>query len=229
MSQVAVAVITVDGPSGVGKGTMSQMLADRLGWHLLDSGALYRITAFAASESGTDLNDEAAVAEIARNLDVVFRSDGAESGSGVKVELSGRDISGDIRTETAGNNASIVAVLPAVREALLQRQRDFAAEPGLIADGRDMGTTVFPDSPLKFYLTASAEVRAERRYNQLKEKGLHVNVASLAEEIRERDERDSNRAASPLKPADDAVVVDTSSMSIEKVFQQMVEKVQSII
>ncbi len=122
-----------------------------------------------------------------------------------------------------------MAVLPAVREALLQRQRDFATEPGLIADGRDMGTTVFSDSPLKFYLTASAEVRAERRYNQLKEKGLCVNVASLAEEIRERDERDSNRAASPLKPADDAVVVDTSSMSIDKVFQQMVEKVQSVI
>ena len=222
-------VITVDGPSGVGKGTMSQMLADKLGWHLLDSGALYRITAFAASESGTDLKNEAAVAETARNLDVVFRSDGAENGGGVKVELSGRDISGEIRTETAGNNASIVAALPAVREALLQRQRDFATEPGLIADGRDMGTTVFPDSPLKFYLTASAEVRAERRYNQLKEKGLCVNVASLAEEIRERDERDSNRAASPLKPADDAVVVDTSSMSIDKVFQQMVEKVQSIM
>lgn len=218
-------VITVDGPSGVGKGTMSQMLADKLGWHLLDSGALYRITAFAASESGTDLNDETAVAEIARNLDVVFRS--AEGG--VKVELAGQDISADIRTETAGNNASIVAVLPAVREALLQRQRDFAEAPGLIADGRDMGTTVFPDSPLKFYLTASAEVRAERRYNQLKEKGLCVNVASLAEEIRERDDRDSNRTASPLKPADDAVVVDTSSMSIEKVFQQMVEKVQSVI
>lgn len=218
-------VITVDGPSGVGKGTMSQMLADKLGWHLLDSGALYRITAFAASESGTDLNDEAAVAEIARNLDVVFRT----ADGGVKVELSGKDISGDIRTETAGNNASIVAVLPAVREALLQRQRDFATEPGLIADGRDMGTTVFPDSPLKFYLTASAEVRAERRYNQLKEKGLYVNVTSLAEEIRERDDRDSNRAASPLKPADDAVVVDTSSMSIDKVFQQMVEKVQSVI
>ena len=222
-------VITVDGPSGVGKGTMSQMLADKLGWHLLDSGALYRITAFAASESDTDLKDEPAIAEIARNLDVVFRSDGADSGGGVKVELSGRDISGDIRTETAGNNASIVAALPAVREALLQRQRDFAEAPGLIADGRDMGTTVFPDSPLKFYLTASAEVRAERRYNQLKEKGLYVNVASLAEEIRERDDRDSNRAASPLKPADDAVVVDTSSMSIEKVFQHMIEMVQSRI
>jgi len=218
-------VITVDGPSGVGKGTMSQMLADKLGWQLLDSGALYRITAFAASEKGIDLNDEPAVAKVARNLDVVFRT----ADGGVKVELSGKDISGDIRTETAGNNASIVAVLPAVREALLQRQRDFATEPGLIADGRDMGTTVFPDSPLKFYLTASAEVRAERRYNQLKEKGLCVNVTSLAEEIRERDERDSNRAASPLKPADDAVVVDTSSMSIDKVFQQMVEKVQSII
>ncbi|MCW8825524.1 MAG: (d)CMP kinase, partial [Gammaproteobacteria bacterium] len=132
-----------------------------------------------------------------------------------------------IRTEDAGNRASIVAALPAVREALLQRQRDFAEEPGLIADGRDMGTTVFPDARIKFFLTASPEVRAERRYNQLKEKGLYVNVASLAEEIRERDERDSNRAASPLKPADDAVVVDTSSMSIEKVFQQMVEKVQA--
>lgn len=218
-------VITVDGPSGVGKGTMSQMLAEKLGWHLLDSGALYRITAFAASEKGLDLTDEPAVAEIARNLDVVFRS----ADGGVRVELAGVDISKDIRTESAGNNASIVAALPAVREALLQRQRDFATEPGLIADGRDMGTTVFPDSPLKFYLTASPEVRAERRYNQLKEKGLCVNVASLAEEIRERDERDSNRAASPLRPADDAVVVDTSSMSIEKVFQQMVEKVQTLL
>ncbi|MDH3355564.1 MAG: (d)CMP kinase [Chromatiales bacterium] len=218
-------VITVDGPSGVGKGTMSQMLADKLGWHLLDSGALYRITAFAATEKGVGLEDEAAVADIARNLDVIFRS----ADGGVKVELSGQDISGDIRTETAGNNASIVAVLPAVRDALLQRQRDFATESGLVADGRDMGTTVFPKAPLKFYLTASPEVRAERRYNQLKEKGLCVSVVSLAEEIRERDERDSNRAASPLKPADDAVVVDTSSMSIDKVFQQMVEKVQSVI
>jgi len=218
-------VITVDGPSGVGKGTMSQMLAEKLGWHLLDSGALYRITAFAASEKRIDLTDELTVAEVARNLDVVFRT----ADGGVKVELAGVDITSDIRTESAGNNASIVAALPAVREALLQRQRDFATEPGLIADGRDMGTTVFPDSPLKFYLTASPEVRAERRYNQLKEKGLCVNVASLAEEIRERDERDSNRAASPLKPADDAVVVDTSSMSIEEVFQQMVEKVQSVI
>jgi cytidylate kinase len=218
-------VITVDGPSGVGKGTMSQMLAERLGWHLLDSGALYRITAYAAGAKKINIESEAAVAEIARNLDVIFET----ARDGVKVRLAGVDITEGIRTEDAGNRASIVAALPAVRAALLQRQRDFAVAPGLIADGRDMGTTVFPEAELKFYLTASPEIRAERRYNQLKEKGLYVNVAGLAEEISERDMRDSTRAASPLKPADDAIVVDTSSMHIDEVFQQMIDKVQAVI
>jgi len=219
-------VITVDGPSGVGKGTISQLLAKKLGWHFLDSGALYRLTALAALRHGVALDDEAAVADVARTLDVEFVA--AESG-GVVIMLENQDVSNDIRSEQAGNNASKVAALPAVREALLQRQRDFAKAPGLIADGRDMGTTVFPQAVRKFFLTASPQVRAERRYKQLKEKGLDANLSSLIEEIEQRDERDRSRNASPLRPADDAVTIDTSSKSIEQVLDEVLSHCGQII
>ncbi|HEY9148109.1 MAG TPA: (d)CMP kinase [Gammaproteobacteria bacterium] len=219
-------VITVDGPSGVGKGTISQLLAKKLGWHFLDSGALYRLTALAALRHGVALDDEAAVADVARTLDVEFVA--AESG-GVVIMLENQDVSNDIRSEQAGNNASKVAALPAVREALLQRQRDFSKAPGLIADGRDMGTTVFPQAVRKFFLTASPQVRAERRYKQLKEKGLDANLSSLIEEIEQRDERDRSRNASPLRPADDAVTIDTSSKSIEQVLDEVLSHCGQII
>ncbi len=225
MSGQAVPVITVDGPSGVGKGTISHLLASHFGFHFLDSGALYRLTALAALNHGVDFSDEEAVAAIAANLDVAFLPDDA---GGVKVMLENQDVSTDIRSETAGNNASKVAVLPAVRAALLQRQRDFAKAPGLIADGRDMGTTVFPQASVKLFLTASAEVRAERRYKQLIEKGLSANLRGLVEEIQQRDERDRSRSASPLRPADDAVTLDTSSKSIEEVFAEALSHCEGI-
>lgn len=219
-------VITVDGPSGVGKGTISHLLARRLGWHFLDSGALYRLTALAALGHRVPLDDEAAVAAVASTLDVQFLPD--ESGD-IQIILENQDVSRDIRTEEAGNNASRVAVLPAVREALLQRQRDFAQLPGLIADGRDMGTTVFAQAEVKFFLTASARVRAERRYKQLKEKGFDANLDSLIEEIERRDERDRTRSASPLKPAEDAVIIDTSTKDIDEVFAEVLSHCSDII
>jgi cytidylate kinase len=214
---MSVPVITVDGPSGVGKGTISHLLAHHFGWHFLDSGALYRLTALAAQRHGVDLGDEAALAVVAAGLDVAFLPDDAGE---VRVILENQDVSRDIRSETAGNNASRVAVLPAVRAALLQRQRDFARPPGLVADGRDMGTTVFAQAAVKLFLTASAEVRAQRRYKQLKEKGLSANLRGLIEEISLRDERDRTRSASPLRPADDAVTIDTSNKSIAEVFAE---------
>lgn len=214
---MSVPVITVDGPSGVGKGTISHLLAKHFGWHFLDSGALYRLTALAAQRHGVDLGDEEALAVVAAGLDVAFLPDDAGE---VRVILENQDVSRDIRSETAGNNASRVAVLPAVRAALLQRQRDFARPPGLVADGRDMGTTVFAQAAVKLFLTASAEVRAQRRYKQLKEKGLSANLRGLIEEISLRDERDRTRSASPLRPADDAVTIDTSNKSIAEVFAE---------
>ena len=217
MNKQGIAVITVDGPSGVGKGTISHLLATHFSFHFLDSGALYRLTALAAQRHGVEYTDESAVAKIAATLDVSFLPN--DSGE-LKVILENQDVTNDIRTEIAGNNASKIAVLPAVREALLQRQRDFAQAPGLIADGRDMGTTVFPQADVKFFLTASAEVRAERRYKQLKEKGLDANLRGLIEEIQQRDERDSSRSASPLRPADDAITLDTSNKSIDEVFAE---------
>ncbi|HLT14003.1 MAG TPA: (d)CMP kinase [Marinobacter sp.] len=211
-------VIAVDGPGGSGKGTITQMLARKLGWHLLDSGALYRLTALAAARQNVSLDDEAGLVEVAATLDVAFEP--SREGQPVRVVLAGEDVTGEIRTESCGNNASRVAVMQPVRDALLQRQRDFRQLPGLVADGRDMGTVVFPDAPAKIFLTASAEERARRRYNQLKEAGVDVNIDAVLEEIRVRDERDMNRSAAPLKPADDAQVIDSTGLSIEEVLDR---------
>jgi cytidylate kinase len=207
-------VIAVDGPSGVGKGTLCQWLAARLGWHLLDSGALYRLTALAVLRRDLSLEDEDRVAEIAVALDVEFLADGGEA---MRVRLDGVEVGPELRSETCGDAASRVAALPAVRAALLQRQRDFRRAPGLIADGRDMGTVVFPDAELKLFLTASGEERALRRYKQLRENGLDANLKSLVEEIRARDSRDTRRAVAPLVPAADADVLDTTPLSVELV------------
>ena len=215
-------VITIDGPGGAGKGTMAHRLAERLGYHLLDSGALYRVTAFACACEGLGLADEAVVADLARKLDVRFES--AESGE-IPVFYKGVDVSRTIRTEESGRGAATVGAMPAVREALLQRQRGFRQAPGLVADGRDMGTVVFPDAPLKFFLTASAEERAGRRYKQLKARGDSVNLARLLRDIQERDERDSSRAVSPLVPAADAIVIDSTATPIDAVFAMVMESV----
>ncbi len=219
MSDLVVPVIAIDGPSGSGKGTLCQTLARHFGWHLLDSGALYRLTGMAADRHGIALDDELAVAELAKNLDVQFVP--GESGEPTSVLLEGDDVSGELRTEKTGLLASKVAVLGAVRSALLQRQRDFAQAPGLVADGRDMGTVVFTDAPLKIFLTASAEERAERRYKQLKSKGGNVNLATLLLEIQARDKRDSERELAPLKPAADAIQLDSSGLGIEEVFERV--------
>ena len=212
-------VLTIDGPSGSGKGTISLLVARKLGWHMLDSGALYRLVAFGADKHQISLQDEAALADYARTLDVRFdQADGADE---LAIFLEGEDVTHGIRTEKAGNAASKVAAIQVVRDALLDRQRDFSQAPGLVADGRDMGTTVFPNAGLKIFLTASAEERANRRYKQLKEKGIDVSLPALLTEIAERDARDSQRTASPLKPAVDAILLDTSKLSIDEVVQQV--------
>ncbi|MFI8747754.1 (d)CMP kinase [Pseudomonas sp. NPDC077186] len=210
-------VITVDGPSGSGKGTLCALLAKQLGWNLLDSGALYRLLAFAAGNHGIDLTNEEALKQLAAHLDVQF--------TGKRIVLEGEEVTDAIRNEQIGAGASMVASLPAVREALLQRQRAFQEAPGLVADGRDMGTVVFPDAPLKVFLTASAEERARRRYLQLKAKGDDVNLASLLDEIRARDERDTQRAVAPLKPAADAILLDSTELSIEQVLERILREV----
>ncbi|HJE28641.1 (d)CMP kinase [Stutzerimonas nitrititolerans] len=216
-------VVTIDGPSGSGKGTVAALLAAKLGWKFLDSGALYRLLAFAARNHGVDLTNEEALKVLAAHLDVQF--DTAGSGQGMRIVLEGEDVTEAIRNEVVGAGASQVAALPAVREALLQRQKAFREAPGLVADGRDMGTVVFPDATLKIFLTASAEERARRRYLQLKAKGDDVNLASLLDEIRARDERDTQRAVAPLKPADDAIQLDSTALSIEQVLGQILSEV----
>jgi len=218
----AIPVITVDGPSGAGKGTISHMLADTLGWHLLDSGALYRVTGRACLIDGVSWDDEQAVTDVARHLDVEFST--APCGE-ILVAYKGVDVSRAIRTEEGGRGASTVAAIPAVREALLQRQREFRQPPGLVADGRDMGTVVFPNAPLKFFLTASTAERAERRYKQLIAKGENVSLPRLLEDIEERDARDSSREVSPLVPAEDAIVIDSTATPIAEVFGLVMQKV----
>lgn len=212
-------VITLDGPGGAGKGTISTLLAERLGWHFLDSGALYRLTALAAMNHGVELTQESAVAVIAEHLDVRFE----QGEQGTRIILENDNVTETIREEKVGSSASIVAAHHRVRDALLKRQRAFATAPGLIADGRDMGTVVFTDAPLKIFMTASAEERARRRVNQLAEKGTVADYEQVFADIVERDERDQNRATAPLKPAEDAIELDTTTMSIEQVVEHILE------
>ena len=207
-------IITIDGPSGSGKGTVSRVVARTLGWELLDSGALYRLVALSARQSGVALDDQERLASLALDLDIRFAADAAGEES---IWLGGLDVTHLIRTETAGSDASRVAALGPVRAALLDRQRRFACPRGLVADGRDMGTVVFPAAPVKFFLTASADERAARRHKQLKEKGVAANLAALSLEIAERDRRDMNRAIAPLVASPDAIPLDTTGMPIEAV------------
>jgi CMP/dCMP kinase len=216
---VAVPIVTVDGPSGSGKGTVSRSVAKHAGWHLLDSGALYRLVALAGVQQKLALGDVAGHARAAERMQAVFgmTADGNES-----VTLDGRDVTAELRSEKVGAGASRVAGWSEVRSALLERQKGFARPPGLVADGRDMGTVVFPAADLKIYLTASAEERAARRYKQLKDKGSAVSLAALSREIAERDRRDTTRAVAPLKPAPDAQVIDSTAMTIDEVVEQVV-------
>jgi len=225
-SGMNVPVIAIDGPSGSGKGTVARQVATRLGWHLLDSGALYRLVALAGLARGLAANDEPGHAAVARQLDARFEVDEAAH---ERVLLDGQDVTGVLRTESTGAEASRVAAMPAVRTALMERQHAFAVPPGLVADGRDMGTVVFPAAPVKVFLTASAEERALRRYKQLKEKGLTVNLADLSQEIIERDRRDSSRPVAPLRPAEDAVVIDSTGLSVGQVVDRVLELVVSRI
>ena len=219
----AVPVIAVDGPSGTGKGTLCSFLADWLGWHLLDSGAIYRVLAQAALDSGIPLDDGGALSALAARLELYFKQ---ESG-GIRVMLDGADVTDAIRTEAAGAAASRVAALEPVRTALLAMQRAFCRPPGLIADGRDMGTIVFPEARLKLFLTASPEERARRRYKQLKQKGISVNLHDLSKEIKQRDTRDAGREISPLRPAPGAIVIDTTVLDAGEVCNRVVALVRS--
>jgi CMP/dCMP kinase len=218
--------MTIDGPSGSGKGTVARAAAKALGWGLLDSGALYRLVALAGRRAAISLENGAELAELAINFDIRFDSDPA--GEEV-VWLDGDEVTGDIRTEMAGNDASKVAALPVVRAALLERQRRFALAPGLVADGRDMGTVVFPQALIKIFLTASPQERAQRRYKQLKQKGVAANLAALSREIAERDQRDSTRAISPLVASADAVPLDTTGMSVDDVIGRVLQIAQGRI
>ncbi len=211
-------VIAVDGPSGVGKGTLCQALANHFNWHLLDSGAIYRVLALSALQQNIALDDTKQLATLALKLPLTFDT----SSDNVKILLDGLDVSREIRTEETGGAASKVASINEVRTALLQRQRDFRQLPGLVADGRDMGTVVFTDAPVKIFLDASAHSRAERRMKQLQDKQIHAKFGEILQEITARDERDRNRAVAPLKPAVDALIIDTTSLSIQDVFNQSI-------
>jgi CMP/dCMP kinase len=212
-------VLAIDGPGGSGKGTVGQILAQRFGWHFLDSGALYRAVGVVAKREKISFDDPPALANLATSMEIRFIPQ--TDGSAATVLLNGQDIGDQLRTEESGKLASIVAPLPEVRRALLQKQHSFRQPPGLVADGRDMGSTVFPDAILKVYLTASPEVRAQRRYKQLIGKGFDVNLPRLLDEIRERDARDAGRAVSPLKPAEDACILDTSQLDISGVVERV--------
>ncbi|MGY6519719.1 MAG: (d)CMP kinase [Lysobacteraceae bacterium] len=214
----AIPVLTIDGPSGAGKGTVSRAVARRLGWHYLDSGALYRGVGLAAGWNDIDFSDHGALVRCTFDTEVDFREDGEGE---PRVVVNGADATGELRTETAGAAASAIAAVPEVRAALRERQRAFRRAPGLVADGRDMGTVIFPDARVKVFLTASAEERAERRYKQLKDKGVSVNLPGLLREILARDARDAQRAVAPLRPAEDAVHVDTTGMGIEEVIERV--------
>lgn len=215
-------IITIDGPSGAGKGTISQLVAQKLNWQFLDSGAMYRLCGLACVKQGISFKDEAAVETLAKQLDIEFKLDG----DSLLTLLNGEEVTAQLRTEETAAAASNVAPIPAVRAALLERQRSFATDQGLIADGRDMGTVVFTDAPLKIYLTASAEERAQRRYKQLTLAGESVSMRAILEDIQARDERDMNRSVAPLKPADDAVEIDSTDMTIEQVLAQILRLTQ---
>jgi cytidylate kinase len=220
LAAISAPVIAIDGPSGSGKGTIARRVASALGFHLLDSGALYRLVALAAEDACVELQNSKKLAELARGLDVRFDSD---AGGAERVWLNDTDVTDRLRTEETGAGASTVAQIPAIREALFERQRAFCKPPGLVADGRDMGTQVFPDATLKIYLTASAEERAKRRHKQLKDKGLDVSLAALSRDIEDRDRRDSERTVAPLRPAADARYLDSTGQSIEEVTQQVLD------
>lgn len=210
-------VLTIDGPSGSGKGTISRLVANRLGWHYLDSGALYRAVGVAAGWGDIDLADPSALVRCTFDTQIDFREDGDE----LHVLVNGADATLELRTETAGAAASAIAAIPEVRAALKDRQRAFRKEPGLVADGRDMGTVIFPDAAIKVFLTASAEERAQRRYKQLNDKGVSVTLSGLLREILARDARDASRAVAPLRPADDAVTIDTTGLGINEVVERV--------
>ena len=228
MNEIA-PVICLDGPSGVGKGTICLAIARQLGWHILDSGSLYRITALQLfrlfPDSDVSSINVTQIAEIARNTSISYKQENEE----LAIFLNGENITQLIRNEEIGDIASQIAAIPEVRNALLERQRAFVQQPGLVADGRDMGTVVFPDAALKIYLTASPEERAKRRYKQLNDKGIDVNLAALVEELRQRDERDMNRQAAPLKPASDAIIIDTTTLNIEQVTNEVMNWVKQRI
>ncbi|WP_329743241.1 (d)CMP kinase [Dyella sp. A6] len=217
-------VVTIDGPSGSGKGTVSRLVADHLGWHLLDSGALYRAVGYVAGAEGLDLSDADAATRCAQTMKIRFMA--SPDGGDTRVLVNGHDATDELRTETAGAAASAIASIPSVRQALVELQLGFRKAPGLVADGRDMGTVIFPDAPFKVFLTASAAERAQRRYKQLKGKGLSVTLDGLRREIEARDARDASRTVAPLKPAADAVLVDSTGMSIADVVAKVLAVVQ---
>jgi cytidylate kinase len=219
-AQGPVPVVTIDGPTASGKGAVAQQIANLLHWHYLDSGALYRLVALLAARKRLQINDEAALADLARGLNVRF--------SGDVIELDGEDVSRAIREPSVGSAASRLAVFPSVRRSLMQRQRDFQQSPGLVADGRDMATVIFPDAPLKIFLTASVEVRAVRRYKQLIEKGFSIKLPDIQADISARDERDANRTVAPLKPSEDSRIIDSSEKSLEEVVSTVLAMVQEM-